>query len=180
MRFLNREHELERLDALVARGRGFAVVYGRRRIGKTRLLVEWVRRHGGVYTVADQSAAEVQRRYLAEAIAVRLPGFADVAYRDWRSLLTPERRALICCTCSPVTRASGTLAMLGPARLFDLASLAFPLLSAAERNRFLRNALIVDHGLRRGTLGERPIVDTPQASRNAAVALRETRTVRQE
>lgn len=88
MRFLNREHELERLDALVARGRGFAVVYGRRRIGKTRLLVEWVRRHGGVYTVADQSAAEVQRRYLAEAIAVRLPGFADVAYRDWRSLLT--------------------------------------------------------------------------------------------
>lgn len=88
MRFLNREQELERLDALVARGRGFAVVYGRRRIGKTRLLVEWVRRHGGVYTVADQSAAEVQRRYLAEAIAARLPGFADVAYRDWRSLLT--------------------------------------------------------------------------------------------
>jgi len=88
MRFLNREHEMERLDELVARGGGFAAVYGRRRIGKTRLLVEWVRRHGGVYTVADQSAAEVQRRYLAEAVAERLPGFADVAYRDWRSLLT--------------------------------------------------------------------------------------------
>lgn len=51
------------------------------------------------------------------------------------------------------------LAMLGPDRLFDLASLAFPLLSATERNRFLRIALIVDHGLRRGTSDERPIVD---------------------
>jgi AAA+ ATPase superfamily predicted ATPase len=38
--------------------------------------------------VADQSAADVQRRYLAEAVAARLPGFADVAYRDWRGLLT--------------------------------------------------------------------------------------------
>jgi AAA+ ATPase superfamily predicted ATPase len=88
VRFLNRENEMERLDALVTRGGGFAAVHGRRRIGKTRLLVEWVRRHGGVYTVADQSAADVQRRYLAEAVATRLPGFADVAYRDWRALLT--------------------------------------------------------------------------------------------
>lgn len=88
MRFLNRERELERLDGLVARGGGFAAVYGRRRIGKTRMLVEWVRRHGGVYTVADQSTAEVQRRYLAEAVATRLLGFADVHYPDWRTLLT--------------------------------------------------------------------------------------------
>ena len=88
MRFLNRVSELERLDGLVARGSGFAAVYGRRRIGKTRLLVEWCQRHGGVYTVADQSAPEVQRRYFAEAIATRLPGFDDVTYRDWRVLLS--------------------------------------------------------------------------------------------
>src|SRR5688572_4454872 len=87
MKFLDRERETERLDRLVARGGGFAAVYGRRRIGKTRLLVEWVRRHGGVYTVADQSAPEVQRRYLAQALATRLPGFADVGYPDWRALL---------------------------------------------------------------------------------------------
>lgn len=88
MQFLNRELEMARLDGLVAREGGFAVVHGRRRIGKTRLLVEWVKRHGGVYTVADQSAADVQRRYFAEALESRLPGFADVEYRDWRSLLT--------------------------------------------------------------------------------------------
>ncbi len=88
MDFINRIEELDRLDRLVAGKDGaLAVLYGRRRIGKTRLLLEWSRRHGGLYTVADQSAPEVQRRYFAEAIAERLPGFADVDYRDWRAVL---------------------------------------------------------------------------------------------
>jgi uncharacterized protein len=88
MRFVDREPELRRLDALVAsRDGGLAVVFGRRRIGKTRLLVEWCRRHAGIYAVADQSTPDIQRRYLAEAIATRFTGFADVEYRDWRTLL---------------------------------------------------------------------------------------------
>ncbi|MGZ5968752.1 MAG: ATP-binding protein, partial [Polyangiales bacterium] len=78
---------MARLDALVAgRGGGLAVVWGRRRVGKTRLLVEWARKHGGAYLVADQSAADIQRQYVAEAISERLPGFADVTYPDWRRL----------------------------------------------------------------------------------------------
>lgn len=88
MRFLNRDAEIGRLDALMRRGGGFAAVYGRRRVGKTRLLVEWSRTHGGLYTVADLSVADVQRAYFAEAVAGRFPGFSDVAYPDWRSLLT--------------------------------------------------------------------------------------------
>jgi hypothetical protein len=88
MLFLNRSEEMERLDRLASRnGGGLAVVYGRRRIGKTRLLLEWSKRHGGLYTVADQSSAEVQRRYFAQTVAERLPGFGDVEYPDWRSLL---------------------------------------------------------------------------------------------
>src|SRR5262245_59776082 len=88
MFFLNRKAELERLDRLVTRkNAGLVVVYGRRRIGKTRLLLEWSRRHAGLYTVADQSAVEIQRRYLAEAVGTRLPGFAEVEYRDWQALL---------------------------------------------------------------------------------------------
>jgi hypothetical protein len=89
MLFLDRTAEMERLDRLAYReGGGLAVVYGRRRIGKTRLLLEWSRRHGGLYTVADQSAVEVQRQYFAQAVAERLPGFGDVEYPDWRTLLT--------------------------------------------------------------------------------------------
>ena len=84
--FWNRKTELAALDTLDAGG-GLAVVWGRRRIGKTRLLLEWTRA-GGVYTVADQSAPDVQRAYFARAISQALPGFADVTYPDWERLLS--------------------------------------------------------------------------------------------
>jgi AAA+ ATPase superfamily predicted ATPase len=97
MKFLDRDEELGRLDRLASRpGGGLAVVYGRRRVGKTRLLLRWCDRHDGLYTVADQSSADIQRRYFAQVAAARLPGFADVDYPDWRSLfdrLTAESRA---------------------------------------------------------------------------------------
>lgn len=89
MEFLDRTGELRRLESLSARpSGGFAVVWGRRRVGKTRLLLEWVRRKGGVYFVADQSAAPLQRSALAEALGSHLPGFAEVVYPDWTSLLS--------------------------------------------------------------------------------------------
>jgi len=50
MRFVDRTAEMARLDRLVAGDEGaLAVLYGRRRIGKTRLLLEWSSRHGGLY-----------------------------------------------------------------------------------------------------------------------------------
>lgn len=85
--FWNRKRELSALDGL-GRSGGLAVVWGRRRIGKTRLLLEWTEREGGVYTVADQSAPDLQRAYFARAVAQALPGFADVAYPSWDRLLT--------------------------------------------------------------------------------------------
>ncbi|HVV85094.1 MAG TPA: ATP-binding protein [Kofleriaceae bacterium] len=87
MLFLNRSSELRELAGL-ADGGGLAVVWGRRRIGKTRLLLEWCERAHGVYTVADQAGAEAQRAYFARAVAEVLPGFADVVYPDWERLLT--------------------------------------------------------------------------------------------
>lgn len=68
-------------------------MWGRRRIGKTRLLLEWCRESGGLYTVADQSAEAVQLEYFAEAITQAIPGFADVRYPNWRSLLAALARA---------------------------------------------------------------------------------------
>lgn len=89
MFFVNRLEELARLDRLaVSDEGGLAVVYGRRRVGKTRLLLEWAERHDGLYTVADQSTPDLQRRYFAEAVAQRLVNFAEVEYRDWRSLFS--------------------------------------------------------------------------------------------
>lgn len=89
MLFIDRQDELSRLERFGARAEsGLAVLYGRRRIGKTRLLLEWSRLAGGLYTVADQSAPEMQRRYFAEAVGRRLRGFDEVDYPDWRSLLS--------------------------------------------------------------------------------------------
>ena len=87
MEFVDRHDELRRLDRALRQPGAFAVIWGRRRVGKSRLLIEWSRRRGGLYTVADQSASAIQRGYLAAAVAQRFPGFADVEYPDWRSLL---------------------------------------------------------------------------------------------
>jgi uncharacterized protein len=88
MKFLDRHDELDRLQRAARQGESaLVVVYGRRRIGKTRLLLEWCERNEGLYTVADQSAPEIQRRYFAESVATRLPGFADVEYPNWPRLL---------------------------------------------------------------------------------------------
>ncbi len=88
MKFLDRQAEMERLDTLAARADGgLAVVWGRRRIGKTRLLLEWSRKHDGVYTIADQSSPEVQRAYLAQALGIRFPILGEATYPDWSSLL---------------------------------------------------------------------------------------------
>jgi AAA+ ATPase superfamily predicted ATPase len=49
--FVDRVTELAELDSPV-RHRGFVVVFGRRRIGKTKLIGEWLRRRGGLYSQA--------------------------------------------------------------------------------------------------------------------------------
>ena len=97
MDFLGRQEELTRLDVAASRSGLFAAIWGRRRVGKTRLLTEWSRRHNGLYLLADQSVPPVQRRYLAAAVAKRLPGFDGVDDADWPSffqrLANEARRA---------------------------------------------------------------------------------------
>jgi len=88
VKFINRENEMARLDRLVTRGgAGLVVVWGRRRLGKSRLLTEWCRKHGGIYWVADESAAAIQRRYFAEEIDAVFAGSSSVVYPDWAVLL---------------------------------------------------------------------------------------------
>ncbi|MBI5542976.1 MAG: ATP-binding protein [Deltaproteobacteria bacterium] len=88
MRFFDRQAELARLGSLLRRKEGaLAVIWGRRRVGKSRLLLEWCRQAGGLYTVADQSAEAVQRQYFAESLSPRFPSFGEARYPDWRALL---------------------------------------------------------------------------------------------
>lgn len=88
MRFVDRKRELARLRrGLTTDAAWLCVLWGRRRIGKSRLLLEWLDEANGLYFVADQSAAALQRSYFATAVAARFSGFADVTYPDWRSML---------------------------------------------------------------------------------------------
>ena len=86
--FLDRKEETTRLRALFSRREGaLAVLYGRRRCGKSRLLQEALPPGRSVYYVADDREASLQRAALANEIARLLPGFADVGYPDWDALL---------------------------------------------------------------------------------------------
>lgn len=94
MEFLDRTEETGRLKRFLALDEGAtACLYGRRRIGKSRLLDEVLGgRRDVVFYCADRSEASLQRARMAEDLSRLLPGFADVPYRDWRSFFERWQR----------------------------------------------------------------------------------------
>ena len=87
--FLDRREEFIRLQRLFRhRQRGFGVLYGRRRCGKSRLLLEALPAGRAVYYVADDRESPLQRVAVATELARLLPGFDRVTYPDWDALLT--------------------------------------------------------------------------------------------
>jgi AAA+ ATPase superfamily predicted ATPase len=96
MKFINRKKELSRLNHLIRLpGANTAVIWGRRRVGKSRLLLEWARKYKGVYYTADESTASIQRKYFATAIQQVLPGFSELEYPDWATLFSRLAREAI-------------------------------------------------------------------------------------
>jgi len=88
MKFIDRKEEMSRLERIVEGDQAaLVIVWGRRRLGKSRLLTEWCHGRGGAYWVADESAAAIQRRYLSEEMDAVFPGFSSVVYPDWSALL---------------------------------------------------------------------------------------------
>lgn len=86
--FLDRAEELERLRRLCdSREGALAVLYGRRRCGKSRLILEAIAGRRAVYYVGDDRESAHQRASLASEIASVIAGFDRVTYRDWDSLL---------------------------------------------------------------------------------------------
>lgn len=86
MEFIGRPSELRRLDVMLKQPRSFGALWGRRRVGKSRMLIEWARHHQGLYIVADQSAAPIQRRYFSSAVGTRFAGFENEDYPSWQTL----------------------------------------------------------------------------------------------
>jgi len=85
--FLNRKGELSRLrKALSGRESSLVCLYGRRRVGKSRLVEEALAGLPAVYYLADERDERLQRQALAREIDGLLPGFSSVEYPDWDAL----------------------------------------------------------------------------------------------
>lgn len=94
MRFINRERELTNLDSIHGRSEAqFVVVYGRRRIGKTALLINWLKKRQqspdkGIYWVAHKSSSEILLKSFSNALKPVLPGISeDFVFASWENLL---------------------------------------------------------------------------------------------
>lgn len=79
--FVGRSRELQVLNNLWESTRAaLLILYGRRRVGKTRLLTHWLQQHadGGLYWVAEPSSALSQLRSFSQALMGFMDPEADV------------------------------------------------------------------------------------------------------
>jgi len=68
--FIDRETEIRLLEERLKQRRAeFVVVYGRRRIGKTALLLELIKKHGGVYLLARETSEAENLKRFSEKLA---------------------------------------------------------------------------------------------------------------
>jgi len=104
-KFIGREQEMALLDHLwQAPGAQFLVLYGRRRVGKTALLVNWIERTGNrvLYWVASPTSPTAQLRSFSQAVYEfanpGVPFSGEFTYSTWEqawrevSNLTRESR----------------------------------------------------------------------------------------
>ncbi len=84
LEFVNREAELHELDAAAKRG-GLLVVYGRRRVGKTRLLQHWLQTCDGHYSQAIEAQRDLQVQQVFQDLRARLE--TQIVPKTWLELL---------------------------------------------------------------------------------------------
>ena len=86
MKFFGRHRELKVLeDTLAASGSAFVPLYGRRRVGKSALLLQFLKQRRGIYFVGKQAPAGLQRKEFLEVAARALdePLFAEMTLDSW-------------------------------------------------------------------------------------------------
>lgn len=126
--FVNRESELAELDAAAKRG-GLLVVFGRRRVGKTRLLTHWLHARDGLYSQAIEAQRDLQIQQTFDDLRARLD--TQIEPKTWPELLEvlalQKRRWILCLD-------------------------EFPYLTAVDSSLPSRLQKWIDHSLPRGCL----------------------------
>lgn len=90
MKFINRRRELDYLETEYARnGSSFVVIFGRRRLGKTTLIKEYIKdKPGAVYFLADKSSESVSINLFKDVIdrSNKNTGFSGLFFSTWDQL----------------------------------------------------------------------------------------------
>jgi uncharacterized protein len=84
MVFVNRDAELRELDAAAKHG-GLLVVFGRRRVGKTRLLRQWLQARDGLYSQAIEAPRDLQIQQVFADLRPQLE--TQLVPKTWPELL---------------------------------------------------------------------------------------------
>lgn len=82
--FTNRADELKDLNAAAGSG-GLVVVFGRRRVGKTRLLTHWLKPRDGLYSQAIEAARDIQIEQVVSDIGWALD--TNIVPKNWNEFL---------------------------------------------------------------------------------------------
>lgn len=88
MKFIGRRRELESLETAYQTDGGFVVIYGRRRVGKTTLIKEFIKDKLAFYFLATEEVESQSMKRLA-SVAARItknPMLQRVAFSDWLDL----------------------------------------------------------------------------------------------
>ena len=88
MDFIGRTSELATLNAELERGSGFVVIYGRRRVGKTTLIKEFIKDERAFYFLATtESEAQSMKRFAGVlSRTTKNPMLSKVTFTDWLDL----------------------------------------------------------------------------------------------
>jgi AAA+ ATPase superfamily predicted ATPase len=86
MAFWDRDEALNQIRHHLGRGQ-FGYVTGRRRVGKTALLLQAAKRFGGLYHQAVEGAPQQQLLHVAEEFREALPIFREITPRTWSEFL---------------------------------------------------------------------------------------------
>lgn len=88
MKFIGREKELSALEREYDNGHGFVVIYGRRRIGKTTMIKEFIKDKKSLYFLADMESNRQNMNKLTGKVAefIGQPYLSDVRFDTWQKL----------------------------------------------------------------------------------------------
>ena len=95
--FTNRTQELKALAAAAKAG-GLLVIFGRRRVGKTRLLTHWLKPQNGLYSQAIEAASGIQIEQVMQDMGSAFK--TNIVPKNWGEFLEllslQKGRAILC------------------------------------------------------------------------------------